>query len=595
MTKSELSIIIKTRMLYLLYLRNGFIKKFPLDKRTIYLGRSKGCDFFIDEPFVSKEHARLLVQPDCIDIEDLGSTNGVFVENEEVKSARVQLNQWFRIGYLKFFLKEGNAAEFLLSDKVQPLFNRISKAIETDMDKTNAAVNILYAEPLVEMLQIGFALQEYGNLFKHAAPLLASTLQSGCLLLVSGGKGGKIESQWNFKDQYHEGFQWILGQTNLFKEEIRNAQTNDHYNFCSFPVFLKDQAMVLIYIAGIGGSISERIIDFLEILAVEISVIHSLVETNQQSRKEGHEEKAPKIITQNPGMLHLLSRAKKIAWSNLFVLIEGDTGTGKELLARFIHFHSQRKGRTFIALNCAAIPENLMEVELFGHEKGAFTDASGQRKGKLELASGGTLVLDEIGDMPLNLQAKLLRTIQESQFYRVGGNTAIKVDLRIICMTNKNVKELMRKHLFRDDLYYRIAHVSLKIPTLRERREDIVPLIDHFTAEASKLCGVYIKGFSNRAVKAMETYDWPGNIREFENEMVKILSLSENGDIIDLDALKEEIAGSYAIIQTGNEWENERDKLLMLLEKHKWNKSLVAKALNYSRTTLYEKLKKYNI
>jgi transcriptional regulator with PAS, ATPase and Fis domain len=292
----------------------------------------------------------------------------------------------------------------------------------------------------------------------------------------------------------------------------------------------------------------------------------------------------------------LLSQCRKIAASKLFVLIEGETGTGKELLARFIHFHSRRNQGNFIALNCAAIPENLMENELFGHEKGAFTDASSQRAGKLELASGGTLVLDEIGDMPLNLQAKLLRTIQEGQFYRVGGNFPIKVDLRIICLTNKNVKELMQKKLFREDLYYRIAHVSLNIPPLRERKEDIVPLINHFMEISYDTTGIMIKGFSDKAIKAMESYDWPGNIREFQNEMSKILSLSETNDIVDLDMLKDEIANFYQH-SNPDHWtpEMERKQLLNLLERHRWNKSLVAKELNISRTTLYEKLKKHDL
>jgi two-component system NtrC family response regulator len=278
--------------------------------------------------------------------------------------------------------------------------------------------------------------------------------------------------------------------------------------------------------------------------------------------------------------LNLLAQCKKIAGSNLFVLIEGDTGTGKELLARYIHFQSKRGYGNFIALNCAAIPENLMENELFGHEKGAFTDASTQRTGKLELASGGTLVLDEIGDMPLNLQAKLLRTLQEGQF----------------CLTNKNVKELMEKKIFREDLYYRIAHVSLRVPPLRERKEDIVPLINHFMEIASNQTGIIIKGFSDKAIKAMEAYDWPGNVREFENEMAKILNLSEDNDIIDLDMLKAEIVEFYEVTNPAY-WSPEKEKatLSVLLEKHKWNKSLVAKELNISRTTLYEKLKKHGL
>jgi two-component system, NtrC family, response regulator len=584
-------------MLYLLYLRNGFIKKFPLDKKKILLGRSKKSDFYIDEAFVSKEHAEITVYPNSVDIKDLGSTNGIFSEIGEIQETRVNLNQWFRIGYIKFFLKEGNASEFVLSAKIQPLFKQISNVIASKAEKTTDALNILYTEPLVELLQIGFSVQNYGNLFKDASGILKSSLKSGCLLLVSQKElMVKIESQWNYHKRYIPDFNRIVKMREIYKQAFRNFKSPDSNYICSFPVQIKNLAhtMILIYLSD--AQVSKEITDFLEALAIEISVIHSLWEQNQPLKPFSKREKVPQIITTNVKMLNLLSQCKKIARSDLFVLVEGETGTGKELLARFIHFNSKRNQGNFIALNCAAIPENLMENELFGHEKGAFTDASSQRKGKLELASGGTLILDEIGDMPLNLQAKLLRTIQEGQFYRVGGNLPIKVDLRIICLTNKNVKELMQQKLFREDLYYRIAHVTLKIPPLRERKEDIVPLVNHFMEISSNETGNIIKGFSDKAIEAMELYEWPGNVREFENEMAKILSLSETNDIIDMDMLKEEIVQFYDANNPAN-WtpEIEKNNIMMLLEKHKWNKSLVAKDLNISRTSLYEKLKKHNL
>ncbi|MCP4154419.1 MAG: sigma 54-dependent Fis family transcriptional regulator [bacterium] len=579
-------------MLYLIYLRNGFIKKFPLDKDEILLGRAISCDLSIEESFISKEHAKLTLKENSIAIHDMGSTNGVFTEEGETRNTQITLNQWFRIGHLKFFLKKGNPAEFEISDKIQPLFKGIYSNIESKGYKTNTALNILYAESLVEMLQIGFSLDKCGNLFEFADKILQTTLKKGCLLLVSkADKSWRIESQWNYTDQYKAAFKAITQHKSLLKEDYENIPIAK-IHFSSF--FLKDQDMVLIYI--LETPLKGEIIAFLKTLSIEVSVIQSLIQQGSPDKDKNNTTKAPEIITTNSTMLNLLSKCKKIAKSNLFALIEGETGTGKELFARFIHYHSKRSHGEFVALNCAAIPENLMEVELFGHEKGAFTDASIQRKGKLELASGGTLVLDEIGDMPLNLQVKLLRTIQEEQFYRIGSNRPIKVDLRIICMTNQNIKEMMQKKTFREDLYYRIAHVSLKIPPVRERKEDIIPLLDHFTALAAKDTGIFIKGFSDKAVKAMETYDWPGNVREFENEMYKIISLSESNDIVGVDVLKEEINEFFkSIIIMPDTGKSEKTKLLMLLKRHKWNKSLVAKELNFSRTTLYEKLKKYGI
>ncbi|MCP5052086.1 MAG: FHA domain-containing protein [bacterium] len=587
-------------MLYLLYLRNGFIKKFPLQKKTVLIGRSKKVDLFIDEAFISKNHAQVTVQSTFVEVKDMGSTNGVFDESGEITETRIYLNQWFRIGYLKFFLKEGSASEFVLSDKIQPLFNRISNVMALSTDKTTEALNILYTDPLVEMLQIGFSLRNYGNLFKHSESILKQTLKRGCLLLISKKERLlKIESQWNYKKKHIPIFNPVVQYKELYTKIFHNIKIgeslNAHY-VSTFPVELHadHQSMVLIYISDL---VTQReVLSFLEALSQEVSVIHSLLEQNKPLETGKKSDPPPRIITISPKMLNILSQSKKIAASNLFVLIEGETGTGKELFGRFIHHNSKRSQGNFVALNCAAIPENLMEVELFGNEKGAYTDASSQRIGKLELASGGTLVLDEIGDMPLNLQAKLLRTLQEGLFYRIGGNDAIKVDLRIIALTNKDVKALMKTGDFREDLYYRIAHVTLKIPPLRERKEDIVPLINHFMEISSHETGIIIKGFSDNAIKVMETYDWPGNVREFENEMLKILSLSETNDIIDLDMLKPEMVDFYESNIPVN-WtpEMEKNKLLELLEKHKWNKSLVAKELNLSRTTLYEKLKKHGI
>ena len=591
-------------MLYLLYLRSGFIKKFPLDKKAIQLGRAKDNDFCLLESFVSKKHAKINVFKDQIIIEDLNSTNGIFIEAEKIDKAIIKLNQCFRIGYINFFLKEGNAKEFTISEKVQPVLKKISNVLSASSDETQEAVRLLYSQPLIEMLQIGFSLHDSIDLFKYARELLDKTLVKGCLLLLSkGNKGVTIESRWNFNEKYLPFINRILKTGDFFQKPLMEDQSINSFHFCSFPVMSLQQQLVLLYLVESHIDIPITTLNFLEDLAAEISLIDSLIEQNRAVENEEGKELIPEIITTNEHMLNLLSKTKKIAESDLFLLIEGETGTGKELLAKFIHSKSKRNAGNFVALNCAAIPENLMEDELFGHEKGAFTDAKNRRIGKLELASCGTLVLDEIGDMPMSLQKKLLRVIQEGQFFRLGGSQPIKVDLRIICLTHKSIKELIIKRQFREDLYYRIAHVSFRVPPLRDRKEDIVPLVDYFTGFFSGLSQVYIKGFSEEAIRAMEKYDWPGNIRELENEVKKIIAISESGDVIDLDLLKDEIITSYEenirkdsySSEISGADETEKETLLALLKKHKWNKTQVSNELNISRPTLYEKLKKYNI
>ncbi|MCP5104905.1 MAG: FHA domain-containing protein, partial [bacterium] len=590
--------------LYLLYLRSGFIKKFPLDKETVFLGRARDNDFSLDETFVSKRHAKLTVFKDHIIIEDIDSTNGVFVESTRISKADVKLNQCFRIGYITFFLKKGNAREFVLSEKVRPVLNRISNVLSAGSDETQAAISLLYSESLIEMLQIGFKLQESIDLFKDAAALLNRTLKKGCLLLLSGkSKSVKIESEWNYGEKYHPLVNRVLSLRSFFHKPITrdNITAADGFYFCSFPITLTGKNLVLLYIVQSADPISETVKRFLEDLSVEVSLIGTLIEQDRPgsgAAGSGKEDThAPEIITTNQEMVNLLSKCEKIAASDLFVVIEGETGTGKELFAKFIHSRSGRSKGNFVPLNCAAIPENLMEVELFGNEKGAFTDAKERRIGKLELSSGGTLVLDEIGDMPVSLQKKLLRAIQERQFFRIGGNQPILVDLRIICLTHKNIKDLLNREQFREDLYYRLAHVSLKVPSLKDRQEDIIPLINHFVEVFSDEYRIYIRGFSNESIKALETYDWPGNIRELENEIKKVIAISEDGDMVDLELLKDEIADFYKErlpVITGS-GESEREQILDLLEKYNWNRTRVSKELNISRPTLYDKLRKYNI
>jgi two-component system response regulator AtoC len=584
-------------MLYLLYLKSGFIKKFPLTKKTITIGRSSASDLLLNESFVSQKHVRITVSKNHIFIEDLGSTNGIFVESKKILKAKIEINQHFRIGYINMFLKEGNPQDFILSKKVQPILNRISNMLTTQGDKTQEAINLLYTEPMIEMLQIGFKLEDFNDMFTFASRVFDQTLKEGCLVLITRENSNIIiESKWNYNQTYYPVLFEIFQSEDIFKKTHVNEPISDSFYFCSFPFVLSSQSMLMIYLIETDKPIKKKQIEFLKDLSVEITIIDSLIQQNKPIPEMANQFNPP-IITSNQIMLNFLAKCKKIANSDLYVILQGETGTGKELIARFIHHHSKQKAGHFVALNCAAIPENLMEDELFGHEKGAFTDAKNQRKGKLEHSSGGTLVLDEIGDMPVSLQKKVLRAIQEGQFYRIGGNVPISVQLRIICLTNTDIEELVKKGVFREDLYYRLNHITLKMLPLRERKEDIVPLINYFIRIFSHKHQITIKGFSQEAIAALEQYDWPGNIRELQNEMKKIISLAENDEMIHLSLLKESIQHYYQDKKTSQTHliNSEKEEIIQLLKKHKWNKTLVAKDMGISRTALYQKLIKHNI
>ncbi|MBN9647977.1 sigma 54-interacting transcriptional regulator [Terrisporobacter glycolicus] len=310
------------------------------------------------------------------------------------------------------------------------------------------------------------------------------------------------------------------------------------------------------------------------------------------------------IVGSSEIMEHTKQKALIAAKSNSTVLITGESGTGKELFARAIHNHSDRTDYPFVAVNCAAIPDNLLESELFGYEEGAFTGAKkGGKLGKFELAHNGTIFLDEIGDMSLHLQGKLLRVLQERELDKIGGKSNIFIDVRVIAATNKNLEELVRNGQFREDLYYRLKVIPITLPTLRERKSDIPLLIDYMIKEYARKLNKDVIGIEEDASKTLVDYTWPGNVRELQNIIEYSINMS-NSTLLTLDIIPNNIKSTYydekshkeEEIRTLEDLEKEEIRKAFNKYKHyKKDKELVAKALGISRATLYRKLEKYNL
>jgi len=311
------------------------------------------------------------------------------------------------------------------------------------------------------------------------------------------------------------------------------------------------------------------------------------------------------MIGQSYKMQKVFDIIRKVAPTDATVLITGESGTGKELVARAIHENSLRKKGPFIPLNCSAIPETLLESELFGHERGAFTGAISQQKGKFEYAHGGTLFLDEIGELSPNLQAKLLRFLQDRKFTRVGGNKEIEVDTRVLAATNLNLQEAIREGKFRDDLYYRISVISIELPPLRSRGSDIKLIANILLERYSLMFNRKINGFSKRAISAMQNYSWPGNVRELENRIQKAILVAESDliepedlelDYIDQNLDHVELASPYTGL-TLKEARRQLEKglLELTLKKYNGNISKMAEELGITRPTLYDLLEKYKL
>ena len=304
------------------------------------------------------------------------------------------------------------------------------------------------------------------------------------------------------------------------------------------------------------------------------------------------------IITKNPRMEEILALTQDIASLRSTVLIRGESGTGKELVARAIHFSGDRAEKPFIVVSCAALTETLLESELFGYEKGAFTGAAAQSRGKFELAHGGTIFLDEIGDVSPKLQADLLRVLQERRFYRVGGTQEVEVDVRVVAATNKDLVDEVKQGKFREDLYYRLNVIEIRLPPLRERREDIPLLAEHFVHRISSELGREINGISGAAMKLLIAHDWPGNVRELENVIERAIVSCRNGmlDEADFSWLQQSQAPqqNWEVPDVSLD-ELERRAIVTALERRHGNVKEASVALGIDRSTLYDKLKRYEI
>jgi len=315
------------------------------------------------------------------------------------------------------------------------------------------------------------------------------------------------------------------------------------------------------------------------------------------------------MVGKTPVISQLQEEIRRVAATNASVLITGENGTGKELVARAIHHWSPRREKPFVEINCAAIPEELIESELFGHEKGAFTGAVAQKKGKFDLADGGTIFLDEIGDMSLKTQAKVLRILQERTFERVGGTRTIEVDVRVVAATNKDLSEEIRAGNFREDLFYRLNVVPFTVPPLRERRDDIPLLVEHFLVVFAQREGQERKKMLPEAVELLKHYNWPGNVRELRN-IIERLVIMTPGKVITPDQVPDSIGGAAAgregqahrpgsaqeinSLREARE-EFEREFIIQKLEEHGWNISRTAEAIELERSNLYRKMKSYGI
>jgi Nif-specific regulatory protein len=401
-----------------------------------------------------------------------------------------------------------------------------------------------------------------------------------------------------------------IGKEPLFLNKTGSRPEKDGISFLCIPIMLKNEVLGVLSVDRIYSKKQGNVDDDLRVLKILSSLIAQFIKLRESYEKVEKEKESLKrelkgkysienIIGQSDRMQEVFEAVYRVAPSKATVLLRGESGTGKELIAKAIHYMSPRSKGPFIKFNCASIPEGLLESELFGHEKGAFTGAISSRSGKFELAHKGTIFLDEIGDLPITLQPKILRVLQEREFERVGSEKTVKVDVRIIAATSRNLEDLVSHGKFREDLYYRLNVIPLFLPPLRERGEDIPVLIDHFLNKFNKENKRNVV-LDKNALQVFLNYNWPGNVRELENTVERLVIMSGSEQItasdlpVSLSIRRLKVPGKSASLKSNIE-EIEKANILDALEKTGWVQAKAARILGITPRQIGYKIKKYGI
>ena len=525
---------------------------FAVDEEAMVIGRETAAHLCIADASVSRRHSRIEKKDDAFVITDLDSLNGTFVNDLPVKTRVLEHGDRVRIGDSQFlFLTHEGDAMSKSSDVTLDEATVISGS--TVQFRFDHAINLM-ARDLSALMKVSTTINSIrglDDLLERLLELLFEVVpaERGAILLTNEGS---FETSLIFGlDRVQGKNQAVKVSRTIVQQVLRDgvallandgaaksthaseslALTRAHSVMC-VPLLIFDRKLGVLYLDTTRAR-DQFNRDHLQLVAAIAGISAVAIENARQFQwLETENERLlsdvnieHNMIGESPAMQRVYHFISKVAPTDATVLINGESGTGKELAARAIHRNSKRAQKSFMAVNCAALNESLLETELFGHEKGSFTGALAQKKGRLEIADGGTIFLDEIGELTPALQVKLLRVLQEREFERVGGTVTIKVDLRMVAATNKNLEEAIEAGQFRQDLYYRLNVVSLEMPALRDRREDIMLLANYFADKYGARCNRKLRGFAPETRACLTAYDWPGNVRELENTIERAVVL----------------------------------------------------------------------
>lgn len=594
-------------------------RKIPLSNDPIILGRERTNPVYISDLLLSRKHCSIEKNGDEFVIRDLQSRNGVFVNGVPIHERNLAHGDRIEIGTSTFlFLTHEEQSKLndlpLLDESLTALSTLSLKAEDSQYlkDTPSNAVNI--ASLYVRMSQAfnagndlpGFCKKLLGTISELIPFERAVLLDSESLKIIDSHSVRDVAPLRQFSKSLcekaiAEKIGTLASKFNL-PESISGTQVE---SVICVPFTWLNRVLSLLYMDTSNPNM-KFVEDHLHIASAISSlsapVFHHLQETKRLQQQNSELQLGNKtIIGESAEIRKVHQLIARIGRANSTVLITGESGTGKELAARAIHAAGSESGSPFIAINCAAIPESLLESELFGYEKGAFTGAVGQKKGKIELASGGTLFLDEIGELDLSLQAKLLRVLQEHEFERVGGTTPIKVDIRVIAATNRSLEKIIEEGKFRSDLYYRLNVITLNMPALRDLGDDILLLAQYFISRFTMKIGRRVHGLSAEAKECLLKYDWPGNVRELQNAIERAVALGTS-EWIELDDLPESLLEKRSIPLNSSTLlfqdallQLKRELILKAFEGTKGNFNEAASRLGLNPNHLYRLVKNLNL
>jgi two-component system, NtrC family, response regulator HydG len=517
---------------------------FGLSETDFSIGRDPANSLCIDDALISRQHARIRQEPTGFSIADLNSRNGTFVNSVPVTARTLESGDRILIGdSLLLFVSDkdaGTPKNLVQFDETAVLSPSIIRLHRSDSLYLNPlrvpAVTERMARDLKILLKIGAEINSTRGLEPLQRQLLEFVFDvvpadAGAILLLDS-EAKETVSTFTWSRQRGVNAAFVVSRQ-VVEKVIRDrtaAWSNTAPSILAVPLIVFDRLIGVIYLEAAGNSFDEGHLQLLVAVAGltsgaldAVQRMESLESENRRLRSDINIEHD--MVGESARMKDVYQFIAKVAPTDSTVLIRGESGTGKELVARAIHANSPRAQNPFIAINCAVLSEMLLESELFGHERGAFTGAIAQKKGKLEIASGGTVFLDELGELAPGLQSKLLRVLQERQFERVGGTRPIKVDIRLIAATNRDLESAIQGGTFRQDLYYRLNVLPLTMPALRDRREDIPLLAAYFAMQCGRKSTRSVKGISPEARHCLIQYDWPGNVRELENAIERAVVL----------------------------------------------------------------------